>query len=168
MQITIGQDEYLTSLSGYYNADGGCIQSLTFQSNKRTCGPYGVQTGKYFSAPSTGGKVVGFYGRSNCLGLISIGAHFIPISHLYPAKRIGPFGSGGGDFWCDENSNAVRQVQVLSDKAGIVRIYALYEKNGRLFWSSGCALDESSRWKVDTVSLLFAPIFISYVLTIAV
>lgn len=83
---------------------------------------------------------------------ISIGAYFEPISLLYPAKRIGPFGVEGGSFWCDENSTEVRQVKVLSDKAGIVRVYGLYEKNGRIFWSSGHALDTSSPWHVDTVS----------------
>lgn len=152
MQITLDRDEYLTSFSGYYNDKVGCIGSLTFHSNKRTRGPYGVMTGKYFSSPTTGGKIMGFYGRNSRVGLISIGAHFEPISHLYPAKRIGPFGREVGDFWSDKNSNAVMQVRVLSDKAGIVRNYALYERNEGLFWSSERALEESPQWKVDTVS----------------
>ncbi|KAK4774713.1 hypothetical protein SAY86_009648 [Trapa natans] len=151
--IALDRDEYLTAFSGYYNDYDGCIGSLTFQSNKRTRGPYGITTGKYFSSPMTGGKMVGFYGRSSGVGLISIGAHFEPISNLYPAKRIGPFGREVGNFWSDKNSNAVMQVRVLSDKAGIVRIYALYKRNEGLFWSSERALEESPQWKVDTVTL---------------
>lgn len=39
------------------------MRSLTFQSNRKTYGPFGVEQGTYFSFPMTGGKIVGFHGR---------------------------------------------------------------------------------------------------------
>ncbi|XP_039158545.1 jacalin-related lectin 9-like [Eucalyptus grandis] len=87
-------DEYLTSICGCFSDEG--IRSLTFQTNKKkTIGPIGDENGAtHFSSPATGGKIVGFYGRS-IVHLEAIGAYFEPISHLYPIKSIGPFGGLG-------------------------------------------------------------------------
>ncbi|KAJ8553294.1 hypothetical protein K7X08_023972 [Anisodus acutangulus] len=61
-------EEYLTSVSGYYSpvVYGGTpvIRSLTFSSNKRKFGPFGVEGGTPFSMPMEGGQIVGFKGRS--------------------------------------------------------------------------------------------------------
>uniref|UniRef100_M0ZRB6 Jacalin-domain protein n=1 Tax=Solanum tuberosum TaxID=4113 RepID=M0ZRB6_SOLTU len=61
-------EEYLTSVSGYYSpvVYGGSpvIRSLTFSSNKRKFGPFGVEGGTPFSMPMEGGQIVGFKGRS--------------------------------------------------------------------------------------------------------
>lgn len=40
------------------------IRSLTFKSNKRTFGPFGVEEGTPFTFSMDGGLVVGFKGRS--------------------------------------------------------------------------------------------------------
>jgi len=60
--------EVLISVSGYIVNDFGStvIHSLTFQSNKRTYGPFGTETEtrRKFSFPATGGKIIGFYGSS--------------------------------------------------------------------------------------------------------
>lgn len=40
------------------------IRSLTFSSNKRKFGPFGVEGGTPFSMPMEGGQIVGFKGRS--------------------------------------------------------------------------------------------------------
>lgn len=74
-------DEFLTSIHGHY----GClidrapvfIRSLTLESNKRTYGPYGIEKGTYFSLPTTGGKIIGFHGKSSC-HLDAIGVHLMP------------------------------------------------------------------------------------------
>ncbi|KAF5955760.1 hypothetical protein HYC85_008616 [Camellia sinensis] len=74
-------DEFLTSIHGYY----GCInewgsefvRSLTFESNKKTYGPYGIEDGTYFSFPMIGGKIIGFYGRGGWY-LDAIGAYLEP------------------------------------------------------------------------------------------
>ncbi|KAF8013790.1 hypothetical protein BT93_I1595 [Corymbia citriodora subsp. variegata] len=102
--------EYLTSISGYYHLHG--ITSLTFQTNKKTVGPVGDEGGWHFSFPATGGKIVGFYGRSGEY-LEAIGAYFEPIMHLYPIKSIGPFGGLGGRAWDDKNFNGVREIEIM-------------------------------------------------------
>ena len=60
-------DEYLVSVSGHYCpvVYGGTpvIRSLTFKSNRRTFGPYGVEEGTPFTFTIDGGQVVGFKGR---------------------------------------------------------------------------------------------------------
>ncbi|KAI5651205.1 hypothetical protein M9H77_37210 [Catharanthus roseus] len=71
-------EEYLISISGYISpvVHGGSpvIRSLTFKSNRRTFGPYGVEEGTPFSLPIEGGKIVGFKGRSGWY-LDSIGCY---------------------------------------------------------------------------------------------
>ncbi|GAB4842421.1 Jacalin- lectin 19 [Ancistrocladus abbreviatus] len=75
-------EEYLISVSGYYSpvVRGGTpvIRSLTFKSNQRTIGPYGVEEGIPFSFPMDGGKIIGFKGRSGWF-LDAIGFHLSPI-----------------------------------------------------------------------------------------
>ncbi|KAI6688391.1 hypothetical protein NL676_025219 [Syzygium grande] len=97
--------EYLTSISGYKRENGNgvdnaIIQSLTFHSNRGRHGPFGKDTGKYFWYPSTGSKIVGFYGRCG-EALNSIGVYAEPIPHLHPFETIGPFGGSGGTPWDD-------------------------------------------------------------------
>jgi len=76
-KINLDPDEFLLSISGYYGqiANKVAVRSLAFQSNKRTIGPYGVEDGEKFeSTYTTGGKIIGFYGRSEEY-LTAIGAH---------------------------------------------------------------------------------------------
>ncbi|KAL5757636.1 hypothetical protein ACOSP7_020247 [Xanthoceras sorbifolium] len=71
-------EEFLVSVSGYYCpvVYGGSpvVRSLTFKSNKRTFGPYGVEEGIPFTFSMDGGLVVGFKGRSGWY-LDAIGFH---------------------------------------------------------------------------------------------
>lgn len=59
-------EEYITSIRGYYGPQRGSlvIRSLTFTSNQRTYGPFGLEEGTPFSLPMEGGKIVGFKGRN--------------------------------------------------------------------------------------------------------
>lgn len=61
-------EEFLVSVSGHYSpvVHGGSpvIRSLTFKSNRRMYGPYGVEEGMPFTFSMDGGQVVGFKGRS--------------------------------------------------------------------------------------------------------
>ncbi|XXG45955.1 hypothetical protein AAC387_Pa02g0906 [Persea americana] len=61
-------EEFLTSISGYYcsvvSGGGIVIRSLTFKSNRRTFGPYGVEEGIPFTFAMEGGLIAGFKGRS--------------------------------------------------------------------------------------------------------
>lgn len=60
-------EEYLTSVSGHYCpvVYGGSpvIRSLSFSSNKRTFGPFGVEEGTPFTLSMDGASIVGFKGR---------------------------------------------------------------------------------------------------------
>ncbi|KAJ1411137.1 Leucine-rich repeat domain superfamily [Sesbania bispinosa] len=62
-------EEFLISVSGHYTpvVRGGTpvIRSLTFKSNRRTFGPYGVEEGTPFTFSIDGGQVVGFKGRGD-------------------------------------------------------------------------------------------------------
>ncbi|KAF8025671.1 hypothetical protein BT93_F2493 [Corymbia citriodora subsp. variegata] len=81
-------DEYLVSVSGYYcpvvHGGSPVIRSLTFKSNKRTFGPFGMEHGTPFSFPLEGGRIVGFKGRSGWY-LDSIGFH---LSRAQPTKLL--------------------------------------------------------------------------------
>ncbi|KAI6701552.1 hypothetical protein NL676_015876, partial [Syzygium grande] len=128
--------EYLTSVSGYIANDLGStiIHSLTFQSNKRTHGPFGTKIGRKFSFPATGGKIIGFYGSSGS-HLESLGAYFEPISHLYPIKCSGPFGGQGGHPWDDGKFNGVKKIKMMLEHV-VSCISFEYDNNGESIWSS--------------------------------
>ncbi|KAF3450640.1 hypothetical protein FNV43_RR06729 [Rhamnella rubrinervis] len=61
-------EEFITSVSGYYcpvvYGGGPVIRSLTFKSNKRNLGTFGVEEGTPFTFSMEGGVIVGFQGRS--------------------------------------------------------------------------------------------------------
>ncbi|XP_021600814.2 jacalin-related lectin 3 isoform X2 [Manihot esculenta] len=84
-------DEYLVSVSGHYGNVVDCgpilIRSLTFESNKRKYGPFGIQQGTHFSFPLTGGKLVGFHGRCSWY-LDSIGVYLMPLLQRNPSKNL--------------------------------------------------------------------------------
>ncbi|KAK3012800.1 hypothetical protein RJ639_008027 [Escallonia herrerae] len=75
-------DEFLVSVWGYYGRmyqDQGYIniRSLTFKTNKKTHGPFGIEEGQYFSLSSSGCKIIGFHGKAENF-LDSLGAHMVP------------------------------------------------------------------------------------------
>lgn len=148
-------EEYLIAISGYIGDDLGSdsIRSLKFQSNKRTYGPFGTETGKYFSTPATGGKIVGFFGTSDSSHLVSIGAHFEPISHLYPVQSIGHFGAQGRSFWSDGMFTGVKGIKILFDN-WIIRIFVEYDKNSGPVQMS--VYDDSYGGSTETVSSSFS------------
>ncbi|TMW82310.1 hypothetical protein EJD97_006283 [Solanum chilense] len=80
-------DEYLISMHGYYGSlyERGSVfvRSLTFESNKRTYGPYGVEQGTYFTLPISRGKIVGFHGKCGW-HLDAIGVYIEPIHKSLP------------------------------------------------------------------------------------
>lgn len=75
-------DEFLTSISGTYGSvilyGPVLVRSLTFESNRKRYGPFGIEIGSPFSLPINGGKVVGFHGRSSWY-LDSIGVYLRPL-----------------------------------------------------------------------------------------
>ncbi|OMO66382.1 Mannose-binding lectin [Corchorus olitorius] len=61
-------EEFLISVSGHFcpvvHGGSPVIRSLTFKSNQRTFGPYGVEEGTPFSFSVEGARIAGFNGRS--------------------------------------------------------------------------------------------------------
>lgn len=61
-------EEFLVTVSGHYcpvvHGGSPVITSLTFRSNKRTFGPFGIEEGTPFTFSMDGGLIVGFNGRS--------------------------------------------------------------------------------------------------------
>lgn len=94
-------DEFLTSIHGHYGIieEWGpvMIRSLTFESNKRTYGPYGIELGTCFTFPMNGGKIVGFHGRCGW-NLDAIGVHLEPLHKQTHSNSI---------IQCSQNSYAV-------------------------------------------------------------
>ncbi|PSS31309.1 Jacalin-related lectin like [Actinidia chinensis var. chinensis] len=85
-------DEFLTSIHGHYGSINEWgpvfVRSLTFESNKKIYGPYGIEQGTYFSFPMTGGKIVGFHGKCGWY-LDAIGAYLEPLGHKpYASKSL--------------------------------------------------------------------------------
>ncbi|XP_031404336.1 jacalin-related lectin 3 isoform X2 [Punica granatum] len=81
--------EYLTSIQGYYgsflNMGAVIVRSLTFHSNMRSYGPFGVEQGSSFALSMTGGKIVGFHGKSGWY-LDAIGVHLKPYQEQKKSK----------------------------------------------------------------------------------
>lgn len=151
--------EILTSMSGHYGPlSQGCssvIRSLTFESNLKKYGPYGVQHGTYFSFSKAGGiKIVGFHGQSG-LYLDCIGIHFSNLrslnARLYLISPVlyGPWGGSGGSDFQDGIYTGVRQI-VLSRGAGIASIKVEYDKNGQSIWGNRHG-GATNAFKTDTI-----------------
>ncbi|KAJ3696104.1 hypothetical protein LUZ60_001481 [Juncus effusus] len=71
-------NEVLNCITGYYNTnlDEGpsALRSISLHTSRGKYGPFGEETGTYFTSTTTQGKVVGFHGRSG-LYLDAIGVH---------------------------------------------------------------------------------------------
>ncbi|KAG6783740.1 hypothetical protein POTOM_009411 [Populus tomentosa] len=82
-------DEYPVSISGYIcclvEYGPVLVRSLMFETNKKKYGPFGIHYGTYFSNPMTGGKIVGFHGRSSWY-LVSIGVYLMPLLRRNPSN----------------------------------------------------------------------------------
>jgi len=90
--------EVLTHISGYYGSlmymGPSIIRSLTFHTTKRIYGPFGDETGTYFTTKLKEGQIVGLHGRKG-LFLDALGVHvmegkvIVPVP-TSPSKEIIP------------------------------------------------------------------------------
>ncbi|CAL9178090.1 unnamed protein product [Musa hybrid cultivar] len=63
IEITLGQDEHFTSISGYFNSGTDIfIKQLTLTTDKDNNISAGKKTGNSFSLTLEGGQIVGFFG----------------------------------------------------------------------------------------------------------
>ncbi|XP_037497910.1 jacalin-related lectin 3 [Jatropha curcas] len=127
-------NEYLTSISGYYNVFMGRIYicSMVVKSNRRVFGPFGTkEEGNYFLVPSNIGKIVGFFGSYDPY-LTSVGVYVEPTDHF---KSFGPFGGNGGAYWDDGTYTTIKRITVVSESV-INSIHIEYDNNGTLVSST--------------------------------
>lgn len=93
-------NEILASVCGYHGSltgdetKGGVINSLTFYTNKGKYGPYGEETGAFFTSTNAEGKIVGFHGRSGVY-LNAIGVHLQQRSNDRDSAQQGLGDKGG-------------------------------------------------------------------------
>ncbi|KAK7372101.1 hypothetical protein VNO80_05470 [Phaseolus coccineus] len=84
-------NEILTKIHGYcgsFNQLGpNLVRSLSFESTKKTYGPFGVEQGTYFSVPLTGAKIVGFHGRCGWY-IDAIGVYLKSLKQPNPSKPL--------------------------------------------------------------------------------
>ncbi|XP_027333047.1 jacalin-related lectin 3 [Abrus precatorius] len=84
-------DEFLTSIHGYYGSlnqwGPNLVRSLSFVTNKKTYGPFGVEQGTHFSVPMTEGKIVGFHGRCGWY-IDAIGVYLKSLKQPNPSKTV--------------------------------------------------------------------------------
>lgn len=84
-------NEILTKIHGYYGSFNhlgpNLVRSLSFESNKKTYGPFGVEQGTYFSVPLTGAKIVGFHGRCGWY-VDAIGVYLKSLKQPNPSKPL--------------------------------------------------------------------------------
>lgn len=89
--------EFLISISGHCGplreGDLVIVRSLSFESNKKKYGPFGIEQGMPFSLPTSGGKLVGFHGRSSWY-LDAIGVYVMPLMQRNPALLHPPISHG--------------------------------------------------------------------------
>lgn len=124
--------ECLISISGHYE---NYLRSLSFESNLKKYGPYGVEQGTYFSFPMTEGRIVGFHGQSGWY-LDSIGVYVSNFHYSIPSQiiSVGPWGGKGGDGWYDGVYRGIRQIILVHGRV-IDSINIEYDKDGRSVWS---------------------------------
>ncbi|KAG6390557.1 hypothetical protein SASPL_148295 [Salvia splendens] len=86
-------EEYFTAVWGHYApvVHGGSpvIRSLTFRTNRRTLGVFGVEEGTPFSLPMEGGQIVGFKGKCGWY-VDAIGFHIAKVKTAKAVPRAQP------------------------------------------------------------------------------
>ncbi|KAK7301735.1 hypothetical protein RJT34_12607 [Clitoria ternatea] len=121
-------DEFLRSIDGYYGTlnEWGpiIIRSLSFESNRKIYGPFGVEQGTYFSLPMTGGKIVGFHGRYGWY-LDAIGVYMKSSQQPSPSKTL----SYSQSYMTNTNENVGYSVIHGSIGQGFDMFLALRQKD---------------------------------------
>lgn len=140
LQIPLKEtDSYLIYVEGTFGKVAGVvtITSLTFVTNKRTYGPFGIVRGTHFQTFKHG-RIVGFFGKSSTQ-IDSLGV-FTRIRSENSApkaqiKNVGPFGGQGGVAFHDGHGE-IREINVLYTKHQVVSLQVVYKQGGMLLHAS--------------------------------
>ncbi|KAG2305996.1 hypothetical protein Bca4012_084828 [Brassica carinata] len=133
-EFELASDEYITSVEGYYDkilgSDG--LTSLTFHTNKKTYGPYGLEGSTHFDFKAEGQKITGFHGRAGdtitAIGVYLAPVGTIPLTPATQAKKLEAKGGDGGTTWDDGAFDGVRKVYVGQAQDGIGAVKFVYDK----------------------------------------
>ncbi|KAL3723939.1 hypothetical protein ACJRO7_036018 [Eucalyptus globulus] len=144
-----GKDEYLSSISGYCTYDG--ITTLAFLTNRKNTKIIGDGKGTHFSSPTTGCKIVGFYGWRD-EHLHGIGAYYEPIPDLNPVESFGPFGRAKA--WDDGKFSGVKKIDIaIKDYIRYIEIvYKDSDINDRTVIHGDCTGEFSNNKKTVTLN----------------
>ncbi|XP_004291831.1 PREDICTED: jacalin-related lectin 3 [Fragaria vesca subsp. vesca] len=162
-------EEFLTSFHGYYGkiSEWGTVslRSITFKSNKRSYGPFGMEQGTYFSLPvTTGNKIVGFHGKSGWY-VDAIGAHLKPVQNdqnnykVVMAQTQYSYMTGGTDIPAGysllQNCDVFLAIRPKDDSVTTKPAAPVPNKIYRQFSnSSGDSSDEGIKHKTPTIERL--------------
>jgi len=107
------------------------ITSLTFITNKKTYGPFGIVTDKKFES-KIHGKVVGFFGRSDeFLDQIGLITEVSPKGYEVVLSQ-GPWGGKNGTIFYDGKGTIVGII-VTYNKKHVISLQAIYSQGGAIF-----------------------------------
>ncbi|KAH9319127.1 hypothetical protein KI387_020896 [Taxus chinensis] len=121
---------YISGHSGPFYLNGPtAIRSLTFYTNLRKYGPYGVEEGTPFESPTLGSRIAGFHGRSG-LYLDAIGVY----SRLY-------FQCSAGHEECEASLLLPRVVSAVRDIVEAVKVTTPQDN------SKGSITGKVSHWR---------------------
>ncbi|XP_050366078.1 jacalin-related lectin 3 [Argentina anserina] len=162
-------EEFLTSVHGHYGkiSDWGAVsvRSLTFISNKRSYGPFGMEQGTYFSLPVTpGNKIVGFHGKSGWY-LDAIGAYLKPVqndqnhfSKVVMTHTQYNYMSGGTDMPAGysllQNCDVFLAIRPKDDSVTTKPVVSVPKNLSRQSSSSEDSSDEGTKHKTPTIERL--------------
>ncbi|EOA18258.1 hypothetical protein CARUB_v10006751mg, partial [Capsella rubella] len=120
-------DEYIKSVEGTYDDEGGFISSLTFiTSVERDREEFGKAVGTRFVLEAKGfDKLVGFQGRSFPDRLNALGAHFA-VMITPPVKKLEARGGNFGDEWDDGIHDNVCKIKVKQDHESVEMVKFKY------------------------------------------
>jgi len=136
-------EEHLLQVQGTFGSVNGLpkvVTSLSFVSNKKTYGPFGVVSGQEFKS-SEGSRVVGFYGRScdfiDRIGVFTTKELQHGLSHdgnsqIREVLAQGPWGGAGGSAFYDGRGDIVEVLLEYTEDC-IVSLQATYEQGGGVF-----------------------------------
>ncbi|GLU14636.1 hypothetical protein SLE2022_311950 [Rubroshorea leprosula] len=147
--------EYLTSISGTCfttKETGDVLNSFRFKTNITEYGPFGTETGYYFSLQMEDGIIVGFHGRAGDY-IYALGAYVEPLTlTAFPINSVqdlprdaGPWGGDGGETWDDGVFSDIHKIIVFVCDASISGIRILYARSSMKSFLSekhgGCSGD---------------------------
>ncbi|XP_078171477.1 agglutinin-like [Carex rostrata] len=119
VEFELQPSEYITSIKGHIGdlVPTTVINSITFETNLGSFGPYGRNVGVPFELPAFGGQIIGFHGSAGDV-LDRIGV-YIQVPTQVLIQKIGPVGGHGGTRF-DMDTNGISRIVKISVRVSTV------------------------------------------------